>query len=90
MTKIGSEGNGDGQLKYPRGVVIDNEGNVLVADRNNDRISQFNMYGRFLGHVLTKEDGVRDPYGLGMSITRNLVITESSADRAALKMFMMD
>ena len=90
ILKFGSEGSGDGQLKFPRGVVVDHDGNILVADRNNDRICQFSPRGNFLRHLLTKKDGIRDPYGLAVSYTRNLLVTESVADRAALKMFQID
>lgn len=89
LRKFGNEGHGDGQMKFPRGVVMDQDGNILVADRNNDRVSLFTLNGGFIGHVLTKEDGIRDPYALAVSSARNLVVTESGVDRAAVKLFQM-
>lgn len=35
---IGSEGEKDGQLCRPWGVTSDHEGNIIVADRSNNRI----------------------------------------------------
>ena len=42
MTKFGSLGSGDGQFNLPLGVTVDpSSGNILVADRNNNRIQVF-------------------------------------------------
>ena len=89
IRKIGSEGSGDGQFVYPRGVCLDEGGNVMVADRNNDRVSLFTPGGGFIKHILTKEDGIRDPYAIAITPTRNLVVTSSGAGRASLKMYQL-
>ena len=64
-------------------------GNIVVADRNNDRVSLFTPTGGFIRHLVTREDGVRDPYGVAMSSARNLIITESGSNRASLKLFQL-
>ncbi len=89
LRRIGSEGHNDGQLKFPRGVCMDEDGNIVVADRNNDRVSLFTTQGGFIRHILTREDGIRDPYALAVSSARNLVVTESSCNRAAVKLFQL-
>ena len=89
IRKFGGEGTSDGHLRFPRGVCTDSEGNIVVCDRNNDRVSLFSPHGRFIRHLLTRDDGVKDPYAVSISITGNLVITESAKDRAAIKMFEM-
>jgi len=89
VRKIGSEGNGPGQFKFPRGLCIDHEGSVIVADRNNDRVSQLTMGGRFLRHLLTKEDGLRAPYAVAINDAGLLVVTESGNNRAAVKLFQI-
>jgi len=33
-----ARGSGDGQFKYPKGIAVDSEGNVYVADSGNNRI----------------------------------------------------
>lgn len=45
---FGSEGESDGQLCRPWGVCCDKDGNIIVADRSNNRIQVFNSYGNFL------------------------------------------
>ena len=38
VAKLGSEGSGMGQFKYPRGLTVSTNGDVFVADRSNHRI----------------------------------------------------
>jgi DNA-binding beta-propeller fold protein YncE len=45
----GGKGTGKGQFNWPRGVAIDDRGNVLVADTNNGRIERFSADGSFIG-----------------------------------------
>jgi len=45
--RFGSRGSGDGQFDFPTGILINSNGEVLVADQNNDRIEIFNREGVF-------------------------------------------
>ena len=45
MRNIGGAGSGAGQLNNPRGVAVDGEGNILVADFYNSRIAVFSAAG---------------------------------------------
>lgn len=45
---FGGEGENDGQLCRPWGVCCDAEGNIIVADRSNNRIQIFKNDGTFL------------------------------------------
>lgn len=47
MCSFGSEGEADGQLCRPWGVCCDKDGNIIVADRSNNRIQVFDFYGNF-------------------------------------------
>ena len=89
VRKIGSEGNGPGQFRFPRGLCVDQEGSLIVADRNNDRVSQLTLAGRFVRHLLTKDDGVRAPYAVAITAGGQLVVTESGNNRAAIKLFQI-
>ena len=57
LRSFGTHGSGQGQFKYPYGVAVDGEGNILVADVNNDRIQKFTVKGQFLAAVGTKGSG---------------------------------
>lgn len=48
MSCFGSEGEGNGQLCRPWGVCCTKDGNVVVADRSNNRIQIFSRQGHFL------------------------------------------
>jgi hypothetical protein len=45
---FGSFGSGAGQLSGPRGIAITPDGNVVVADRANNRVSEFTPAGGFV------------------------------------------
>jgi DNA-binding beta-propeller fold protein YncE len=44
----GTYGTGDGQFNWPSALSIDSNGNVYVADTNNQRIQKFTDKGIFL------------------------------------------
>jgi|SRR5215204_5448201 len=44
----GRFGTGDGEFDRPRGIAVDSDGNVYVADSGNNRIQKFNSTGVFL------------------------------------------
>jgi sugar lactone lactonase YvrE len=45
----GSAGTGPGQFHLPHSIVIDEDGIVYVADRENGRIQRFDLDGKYLG-----------------------------------------
>jgi len=47
--KWGSDGSGDGQFSLTESVEVDSDGNVYVADGNNNRIQKFDSAGTFQG-----------------------------------------
>ena len=89
VRKIGGEGSGAGQLKFPRGVYVTTDGVIVVADRNNDRICLFSMTGLFIRHLVTKDDGLKAPYAVTVGPSGHLLLTESGNNRAAIKLFQL-
>ena len=64
LNTIGRPGSGEGQFNSPHATAV-TECGLLVADNGNYRISHYSLEGRFLGHVITKEDGLDyNPYGI--------------------------
>ena len=53
LRSLGTRGFGPGQFLTPRGVAVDDEGNILVADSANDCIQKFTNHGQFLASVGT-------------------------------------
>ena len=48
LCQIGGEGSLDHQLHNPRGVSLDSDGNIIVADSGNKKIKIFSPTGEFL------------------------------------------
>jgi peptidylamidoglycolate lyase len=44
----GKKGTGQSEFNIPHGIALDSHGNVFVADRENNRIQEFDMNGKFL------------------------------------------
>ena len=66
LRSFGTRGSGPGQFLDPKGVAVDDEGNILVADSSNHRIQKFTNDGQFLTSVGTKGTGplqFRSPIG---------------------------
>ena len=60
LYRIGEKGEADGQFLSPWGLCVEKYGdhqNLLVCDRNNGRIQQFTMEGRFIGKTIVKLGG---------------------------------
>lgn len=44
---LGSLGSSPGQLHLPRGIAVDDSGNIYVADNRNNRVEKFDSSGRY-------------------------------------------
>ncbi|MGA8746024.1 MAG: hypothetical protein WB507_09180, partial [Solirubrobacterales bacterium] len=81
---FGSEGSGNGQLRRPIGMAIDASGNLWVADRENDRIEEFNSKGEYLSQFGTKGSGngqLNEPQSLAFASNGDLWVTDAGNHR---------
>lgn len=53
----GRRGKGEGEFNVPHGICLDANGNVYVADRENNRVQVFDSNGRFLKQFRDKTFG---------------------------------
>ena len=67
LTTIGSKGNTDSCLSYPRCVIFTPSGSLLVADHDNYGVCEFNQQGAFIRHVITSDHGIHQPLSLSYS-----------------------
>ncbi|CAH1247311.1 TRIM3 [Branchiostoma lanceolatum] len=72
LFQFGSEGSGEGQLNYPRGICTDRAGNIIVADSGNSRVEMFDKTGKFLKHIATDMAGLQ---AVAMATQGQLVMT---------------
>lgn len=70
----GSRGTGKGQFHLPHALVIDGQGLVYVADRENKRIQVFAADGNFIRQI----DGIT-PYGICLAPDGKLYIADGRA-----------
>jgi DNA-binding beta-propeller fold protein YncE len=80
----GGKGAGKGEFDSPTGIVVDGNGNVLVADTNNGRIEKFSPTGTFLSIIGTKGSGqgqLGAPNGVAVDRTGNIYVADASNHR---------
>ena len=62
VRSFGGRGSADGKLYYPRAAVMQDQGNIIVADANNYRVSVFTPDGKFVEHIIIYKDKDRPFY----------------------------
>ena len=70
VRRTGTYGGGEGQLYHPRGLCIDYNGDVYVADCVNNRVSVFSKGLNFLKHLGTQQ--LNNPHDV--NVTPNSVV----------------
>ena len=84
MGEFGQYGDGEGEIIWPAGIVLDGQGNVYVTDEWLNRVSIFDNEGNFLrlwgssGHGDGELDG---PSGIDVDKEDNLYIADSRNHR---------
>ena len=84
---IGSEGRGDGQFQYPRGVSIDMYNNLVVVDEGNHRMQIFTPEGEFvskIGGEGTELGQFKCPYDVAVSRDGRVYVTDFSNHRVQI------
>ena len=83
LHKFGKKGSGQGQFRYPSGVVVDSKNRVIVSDRDNNRVQVFSHVGNWLLTI----DGTRTgntcfyrPLGLVFDPQGNIHVAASGSN----------
>ncbi|MBI4499323.1 MAG: TIGR03663 family protein [Chloroflexi bacterium] len=77
---IAGRGREAGAFEGPRGLAVDREGNLYVADALNHRVLKFDPTGQFLaqvGQYGTGEGEFREPWGLAVDREGNLYVADT-------------
>ena len=76
---------GNGSLKSPEGIALDQEGNVYVADTANNRIQVFSSNGNFIskwGENGSANGTLRSPEGIAVdSSSGNVYVADTANNR---------
>ena len=81
LYEIGEEGEADGQFSSPWGLCVEKYGdhqNLLVCDRNNERIQQFTMEGRFSGKTVIK---LKDPKAIATTPDGRILVCDWEGEK---------
>jgi DNA-binding beta-propeller fold protein YncE len=84
LLEWGSKGSGDGEFSYPRGITIDKNGNLYVADTNNHRIQKFSSDCTFVakwGSQGSADGQFSSPRGITIDKNGNLYVADSDNHR---------
>jgi DNA-binding beta-propeller fold protein YncE len=68
----GAPGSGPGEFHVPHGIAVDGDGNVVVADRENDRLQIFSPQGEFLSAWIE----LARPSQIAFDAAGNLIVAE--------------
>ncbi|MFQ5811810.1 MAG: flippase activity-associated protein Agl23 [Anaerolineae bacterium] len=80
MLTWGSQGKGNGQFQDPRGIAVDEAGNVYVADSGNHRIQKFDSNGQFLTQWGSEGDGpgqFKEPWGIAVDAEGHVYVADT-------------
>ncbi len=76
----GSQGKGTGQFQDPRGIAVDEAGNVYVADSGNHRVQEFDANGQFVtqwGSQGTEAGQFQEPWGIAVDTEGNVYVADT-------------
>ena len=85
----GGKGSGKGEFDLPRGMCVDGNGNILVADTNNGRIEKFSPTGNFLSVIASKGSGhgqLGEPNGIAVDRSGNIYVAEVASNHRVQKL----
>jgi RHS repeat-associated protein len=81
---FGSVGSGNGQFSSPKGVAIDSEGDVWVADTSNNRLERFSSEGTYVsqtGTVGNNSGQFYQPEGVATDTSGNVWVADTDNNR---------
>jgi tripartite motif-containing protein 71 len=81
---FGQEGGANGQVCRPWGVCCDLDGNIIIADRSNNRIQIFRPDGTFchcFGRQGTEPGQFDRPAGIASDVNRRIVVADKDNHR---------
>ena len=85
--KFGKQGEKDGEFNYPRSLLVNKSGQLMVCDSNNYRLQFFKLNGNFVGKFVTENNHLGElttPRALAVLSTGRFVVTDARNHRIQL------
>lgn len=73
-------------VKKPTSVASDQHGNAYIADVDGNAVHVITNEGKYMGELLTRHDGVREPLALHLTDECQAVVTQTNGD---VKVFLV-
>ena len=86
-SKFGSDGNGDGQFRYPEGIAGLTNGDIAICDRNSHRVQIFDSNGIFKSKFGSDGNGdgqFRYPSGITVLANGDIAICDKNNHRVQI------
>ena len=90
LMQFGGEGDGDGRLCRPWGVCTDRDGNIIIADRSNNRIQVFGLDGKFrhkFGGPGSRNGQFDRPAGVAVDTRGRIIVADKDNHRVQIFSF---
>lgn len=84
VTKIGAEGNGDGELMLPNDFTLNPDGDLYVSDTGNNRIQIFTGSGEFVETLAVAEGVIDNPRGIAFNAHGQLLVVNKMFNEIAI------
>ena len=87
LLSFGQQGSGEGMLKKPLGVAVNDKDEIVVADEWNHRVQVFDSNGTFLrsfGHEGKNAGEFKFPFGIAIDRDRNILVSEYGNHRVQI------
>lgn len=84
ITEFGSTGSGSGQFSAPRGITLEADGSVWIADSGNHRLQHFKADGGFIEQFGSKGTGagkLSEPKSIAIADDGHMWVTETGNNR---------
>ncbi|CAG9127350.1 hypothetical protein JYU34_014238 [Plutella xylostella] len=84
VLSFGREGQGEGEVSRPWGLCVDRDGNIIVADRRNNRIQIFSSRGEFRSMFGCKGTGPGEfdlPAGITTDVFGRIIVIDKDNHR---------
>ncbi len=77
VAEFGGFGSGPGQFSLPRGLAVDNQGRILVADSGNHRLQRLAFNGRAFSFLETITAGFNEPFDVATARTGQIIVADT-------------
>ena len=88
LRKFGSSGNGNGQLSSPCGIGLLSNGNIVVCENRNGRVSIFDSQGNFIRHICVGQ--LSNPCHLFVDSDDNILVANADTSTNQIRVFKAD